>query len=537
MRKRLTRAVATTAWVCVFAGHIPAASPCLPCHETQVLGYQKSAMAHSFAKSVQQPSGSFTHDESGSRFAVTAGDGAGRISLDRDGLTSTYPIAFMIGSGAHASGDIVRIGDYLFQAPITYLTSRSKWEMAPGYEDATQPDFTRPITGECLSCHAGRPRLIANTVNRFEKFRAEDEPITCERCHGDTSAHLAHPTAATIINPKRLPARARDSVCEQCHLMGEVRVLNPGKQFTDFRPGQNLEDVFSVYITAAPDSGSAKGTIKVISHAEQLRLSMCARRSEGNLWCGTCHDPHQKPADPVSYFRDRCLSCHGQALLATHSQPAENCVSCHMRTRPAKDGAHTVFTDHRISRYPQADSDKPATDDAVQKLIAWREPDASLVLRNLGLANIELGRRQQSDQLITGVRQLAEAAKSLPPDPVVFTQIGLVLLQMGKPEEARDPLALALRLEPDRAASHINLAGVYAATGETDQAISELKRAIELDPSQASAYRALNVIYTSRRDPEGVARTLRLYLNFMPRNMLARKALRDMESQSTGQHR
>ena len=505
------------------------ASPCLPCHRAQVLGYEKNAMSRSFSHSVQQPSGSFTHQRSGSQFVIHSSEGAGQISLSRDGLSAAYPIAFVIGSGSHASGDIVRIGDYLFQAPITYLTSQRQWEMAPGYEESQAPDFTRPITAECLSCHVGRARLIGNTMNRFGPIRVEDEAIACDRCHGDTSAHLAHPAKETILNPKRLPQRARDSVCEQCHLMGYARILNPGKQFTDFRPGQELEQTYSVYVQNPAESRAGKGSIKVISHAEQLRQSMCARKSEGALWCGTCHNPHENPTDKVSYFRDRCLSCHGQKLLATHPKPADNCAGCHMPTRTATDGAHTVFTDHRISRIPapdRADSDAGEPAD----LVAWREPAGPLALRNLGLANMELGESGNPAKLSLGSRQVMESAKSLPLDPVALTRIGVYLLQSGRFDEALGSLSDVVRAEPGNPAAHVNLAGVYRNSGKTEAAIRELKRAIELDPSLASAYRALVAIYTSQNDREAVARTLKLYLDFMPNNMMARKSLGQLES-------
>lgn len=461
---------------------------------------------------------------------VRSTDGLTHISMTRGGLTADYPVAFMIGSGAHASGDIVRIGEYLFQAPISYLSNRKQWDMAPGYETTAEPDFTRPITAECLSCHAGRARTSGSTLNRFEPLKSEDEAISCDRCHGDTSAHLAHPSKETIVNPKRLSERARDSVCEQCHLMGEVRVLNPGRQFTDFRAGQNLEDVFSVFVRDTSETPVADGSLKVISHVEQLKLSMCARKSDGKLWCGTCHDPHNKPANPVAYFRERCLSCHGESLLERHPKPVDNCIGCHMRTRSTNDGAHTVFTDHRISRRPEPDVINSGTADPVRKLAAWHEASTPLGLRNLGLANIEIGERQKSDQLLQeGASQVVEAMKLLPPDPVILTKLGFVLLRSGEASDAIEPLAYALRLEPNRAGSHVNLATAYRDAGQTEQAVAELKRAIELDPSLEPAYRTLGEIYLQQKNIGGLVQSLKLYLDFMPNSITARENVRRAE--------
>ena len=133
-------------------------------------------------------------------------------------------------------------------------------------------------------------------------------------------------------------------------------------------------------------SGAAaeNGSIKVISHVEQLQLSACARNSGDKLWCATCHDPHSQPTNSAQYFRDRCLSCHGQALLQTHAKPANDCVSCHMPKRRAKDGAHSVFTDHFIARIPQPDTLNPAPVSPVEKLVAWHEPAVFWPKENLG---------------------------------------------------------------------------------------------------------------------------------------------------------
>ena len=66
------------------------------------------------------------------------------------------------------------------------------------------------------------------------------------RCHGGTEEHLRRPVPGSIVNPAKLHGAARDSICEQCHLSGCDRVLNPGKNFEDFRPGMRLEEVFTV---------------------------------------------------------------------------------------------------------------------------------------------------------------------------------------------------------------------------------------------------------------------------------------------------
>jgi hypothetical protein len=114
--------------------------------------------------------------------------------------------------------------------------------------------------------------------------------------------------------------------------MGVARVVNPGHEFRDFQPGRRLETVFTIYHDAFPPEVPAD-EFKVISHIEQLALSQCARRSEGKLCCGTCHDPHNKPLEPVAYYRGRCLACHTKPFTAPHPDAQSNCIGCHMPRR------------------------------------------------------------------------------------------------------------------------------------------------------------------------------------------------------------
>ncbi len=330
----------------------PAVQPCAKCHAQEVAGFARSAMSHALSSGAEQPDGSFVHQPSGTTFTIHSDTGGMWQEYRRGNESSRQRIAFTIGSGSHAYGYLVEIGNHLFQSPIAYYTKRHTWDMAPGYEAAEHPDFSRPVSEECLICHSGKALPIANTLNQYEAKPFAAEGITCDRCHGPTAAHLKNPVPGSIINPAKLSGATRDSICEQCHLAGELRVPNPGKSIADFRPGQTLEGTYTVYLGAQP-TGTG---IKVISQAEQLRLSTCSRSSAGKLWCGSCHNPHDQPTPEkaAAYYRSRCLVCHGATLDKAHAAPGRDCVGCHMPQQPAKDGGHTAFTDHRIARFPFA---------------------------------------------------------------------------------------------------------------------------------------------------------------------------------------
>ncbi|HLW80311.1 MAG TPA: tetratricopeptide repeat protein [Terriglobia bacterium] len=520
--------VVLTGVVAVLALALPVRAgdrPCATCHPRETAGYASTQMAHSLGAVTRQPDGGFVHAASQTHFSVVEKDSAMVQRLEREGVAGDYVPAYAIGSGTHAVGYLIDLKDHLFQSPICFYTGRG-WDIAPGYEKNEAPDFLRPVTAECLACHAGRARPAPHSLNRFEATPFEAEAITCERCHGPVEAHLRNPVPGSIINPASLPPRARDSVCEQCHLSGEARIPNPGKQISDFRPGQALEDVFSVYIFEGSRDPARPGALKVISQAQQLALSTCARRSNGKLWCGTCHDPHNQPADPKAYFRARCLSCHGAALLGSHPQPNQDCVGCHMPHRVVSDGGHTVFTDHRIARRPPAESGAPAETEP-QALVAWHDPAPALAERNLALAEVEVGERTKSFAMIAqGSRTLMQAWADFPSDPAVLTSIGQVLLGLGDGNEALAVFERAIQADPDDPRNYIHAALASKTAHDPEKAIQYLEKALRLDPVMEQPYLELAAIYAAHGEPAMAHLTYERYLKVFPKSIEAQRGVR-----------
>jgi photosynthetic reaction center cytochrome c subunit len=477
------------------------ASRCITCHPAEVAGYARSAMAHSLRRPVQEPDGVVTAH--GSKITIYSTPTGYWQRWENGGDQSEYHIDWVVGSGNHASGYLVDIGGHLFQSPIAYYKSRQSYDLAPGFENQPDPDFTRPIREECVLCHSGNALDVAGTLNEYRApvFPASEEAITCERCHGPAAEHLADPRAGNIVNPAKLEPAARDSICEQCHLFGVARVPNPGRNLSDFVPGQRAEDVFTTYHDANPT-----GAFKVISHVEQLALSACARNSNGRLWCGTCHDPHNnlhddpandsnvKPLQAVAYYRSVCLTCHAAKFPAATAHPAQdsNCLSCHMPRRDAKDGGHSAFTDHRIQRRPESLPDAPAD----SGIAAWREPSPDLRARNLGIAYIDAGmQRKSSPFIVQGYRTLTEVQAQFSDDSEFFKWIGEALLLAQQTSEAKIAFERALQLDPNSPLAEAGAASPYVASGDADRAIAHLQRALTLDPLYLPAASTLMGLY------------------------------------------
>jgi len=446
-------------------------------------------MSRSLRRAGEEPAGTVT--ARGTRITISSTPTGFWQTWENGGEQTRYRVDYVVGSGNHASGYIVNLGGHLFQSPVAFYKSRQSYDLAPGYETTPDPDFTRPIGEECLLCHSGKALYVPGTLNSYRSPVFAAEGITCERCHGPVERHLADPRAGTIVNPAKLEPAARDSICEQCHLFGATRVPNPGKTLADFVPGQRLEDTFTIYHDVVP-AGSAAGNFKVISHVEQLALSACARNSNGRLWCGTCHDPHDKPADPVAYYRARCLSCHGQSFPTSHPPQDSNCLECHMPRRQAKDGGHSAFTDHRIQRRPETLPNAPSD----VGIAPWRPSPPEFKERNLGIAYIDVGmQRHLSSFVIEGYRILTSVQQKYTDDSSFFQWVGEALLLGKQTEEAKFALGRALQLEPDSATAEASYAAPFMMEGDDAEATKHLERAVTLDPLYLPAASTLIQLY------------------------------------------
>ncbi len=468
---------------------------CVVCHRAEVKGYERTTMAHSLRRAGQEPSGTVTAN--GSTITMRSASDGYWQTWENGADKTQYRVDYVVGSGSHASGYLVEMGGHLFQSPVAYYKSRAAYDLAPGFEHTKNPDFTRPISEECLLCHSGRALPISGTVNWYRSPPFDSESISCERCHGPVERHLRDPRAGTIVNPAKLEPAARDGVCEQCHLLGAARVANPGKKLGDFIPGQPLENTFTIFHDVAENG--VMGDFKVISHVEQLARSACARNSGGKMWCGTCHNPHDKPAEAVAYYRERCLTCHAQNFPAQAQHPANDsdCLSCHMPKRDAKDGGHSAFTDHRIQRRP--DDTTSASVASATNIAAWRESPVEFQKRNLGIAYIDVGiQRRSSPFVVQGYRMLTEVQRQFSNDPELFKSIGQALLLANQTSEAKVAFERARQLDPQSATAEASLAGPYLLDGSLQAAIEHLERSLSLDPLNLPAASTLLDLYAKQ---------------------------------------
>ena len=536
---------------------------CASCHAREAGTYPDTAMGRSmalpdaaWAKTVRIPAEgvSFVHERSGNRFRVTLDGGILKhteIRLDEQGheaLTDTRSVAYVLGSGDRFKTFLIREGNRLFESPIAYYPTPEPWAMAPGYEAPEHAHFSRRITPPCLFCHANRVLFIEGTRNQYRDPIFDGLTIGCERCHGPGSLHVAERRTRTttesgmdtsIVNPRRLPPALRDSVCFQCHLLGDARTLKQGRSLFDFRPGLPLSDFVAVF-HARESSAPEREGIEGVSHIERLRASRCFRASGGAINCLTCHDPHRTPhgEEAEAQFRNACLTCHKtqdpsfqrahETAQAGAAGPG-NCVGCHMVKMPPTEAPHSLFTDHLIARRPAAPPSSPAVAGRDLTLVNFLEGDRGQA-RDLGVAYFVLATNTGDNRhAARGAAILEPILASLKGDVDAGRMMGEYLLGAGRPKEAIGVLESLVAAAPETAEYRVALATAYAQSGRTDDAITTVETAARNDPD----YSPIRLIYgdlllrtgKERQAEEQYQAALRLDPSLAP----ARAALGDLQ--------
>jgi predicted CXXCH cytochrome family protein len=408
------------------------------------------------------------------------------------------PVHYEIGSGQRGRSYMIQRDSMLFMSPITWYSERKIWDYSPGYEKKDLR-FERRVVDACLACHAGRVAADRNSPNHYDAREPFPEPsIGCERCHGPGKAHIEYRKNGEqvgidpIVNPVNLEPRKRDSVCNQCHLSGQSRILRYGRTDFDFRPGDDLADTWIALVHEA--NVGSKQTTDAVSQVEQMMASRCYTQSQGKFGCISCHDPHSRPKDDELdvFYRNRCLNCHTKKQLDC-SMPleqrlaksaADSCVQCHMPKLAASDVPHTSQTDHRVVKNPALDGAAKES-----KLLIFDDADKRLpeleINRALGLSIIRYAENNQDVFAVFRARELlAPVVEALPDDIESIEAMGLVYRQLNQREMARRMWNRVLRLDPNREQTLRHLAFLSHEDLDFDAGIGFSDRLIELNPYQ-----------------------------------------------------
>ncbi len=498
---------------------------CASCHRSISQSYARTNMAHASGRAIDNfiPA-DFTHAASGVHYRIYEEDHRVWLSFDRPGdslVRGKRELLYYIGSGHRGLTYLFSIDGFVFESPVNWYGKKRTWDMTPAYQSAKQIPLNLPTFSSCLHCHVGEMQPpVAGTDNRYPARLFEHGGITCESCHGPGAAHVK---GGAIVNPAKLPAERRDQVCMQCHLEGKVAIERSGRHVYDYRPGDNLMD-YTRYFVLDHHSG-----LGAVSQVEALSHSVCKKKSGDAISCVSCHDPHYSPTaeEKSSYYRGKCLACHGAAFGEKHHRNDPDCTGCHMPASQSRDVAHTQVTDHRIPRRPEVapqllhDADaqpsrprlvpfpRSTPVDTRELALAWQalsnrgmdgaQGEAERLIKTALAQSPEdsallaaAGYNEQRRGAIDRARQFYRRALAVDPNLIdVATNLGVIEIKAGDVHGLQLWQA-AFQRAPGRSEIGMNIAAVLCEGGRFDQARSVTLRVLEFNPDMSAAKRLLN---------------------------------------------
>jgi Flp pilus assembly protein TadD len=532
---------------------------CAGCHTEQDTTYHHHPMGRS--ATVDFRNSPLEKYDAGSKAAFAAFGNVSNYAIERRGdalihklevktpegktvAADEAEICLGIGSGTRGRSYLLHRGGVLNQSPASWFSEKSIWHPSPGYSPELQ--FSRRITGGCLACHIDRYEPVPERQQhvREPKF-PKQVAIGCERCHGPGALHVEERTTAkpaekidySIVNPKHLDQDLRDSICQQCHLQGELRVLRRDRGIFDFRPGLPFEHFMTVFTRPA----KVMDFHKSVGQFDQMLVSRCRTQSGGALTCTSCHDPHYAPPPEkkAEHYRSKCQTCHQQKgcteTPALRTAKQDNCVTCHMPKGDSTSIVHASVTDHRVLRrtgLPEPPKAKlqPGEDPLVPFARTKYSPKGPELERDLAIALNQLAEQTFDNPAIrsflneTATTRLREALSRFPGDVDLLVNAAQALAQKG-PEKSLAYAQEALQRAPDDELALLFAAVALMNRNRDDEAVGYLTTLAGLTPSVAVVRRNLGEIALRQKKYDEAETQFRALIGFHPVNREGRIGL------------
>lgn len=261
----------------------------------------------------------------------------------------------------------------------------------------TAHTFTRTAVKPCSTCHAGKP-VLSNETHTCTGCHRPHQPkaaaVACSTCHGDTqvqhpktaagqtctgchpphaqastaakavactSCHDGQPFTGAVVHAQRLACaschrphggKPKQPLCKSCHEEVFAKVaFNPGHQnCASCHAGLPHADMSAAPAACLschdgktpPQPGHAQCLSCHELHSARV-LKTCTQCHDATKLpglhlvrrhaavCTSCHGPHT-PEPGVG--PETCRACHRSLPKQSHPTPPQQCVSCHLFTRP-----------------------------------------------------------------------------------------------------------------------------------------------------------------------------------------------------------
>ena len=479
--------------------------------------------------------GAFTQASSGITYRIKIENGNVLLTYRRAGnpsLSGQYRLQYFFGSGRQGTSFIYSRDDYLFEAPLSYYAAKSSYDLRPGYLQAKEMPSALPLNSQCLICHmSGVRKEDSGTVNHYSGPPFLHGGITCEACHGDTTAHVLHHGKGGLLVLSKLGPLERDSICLRCHLESETSVARRGKSLLDFKSGDRLSDDVSYFIY----TGEQGSTGRAVSQVEALAMSECKRSSGGRMSCTTCHDPHSTPApsERSSYYRAKCLACHSQPLFASsHYSNVPDCTICHMPKSSTSDIPHAQVTDHRILRTQQEGEHAPEAQPADHDRTLMPVPGIGErpSVRSFGLAFYKVGLKGDPDAMKNAWDLLQKALQGNPNDSEVLSALGFIARLKGDAPQSAEFLEKAYQVDPANVYVANDVGVLLASSGKLNQAEIVWKELFARNQDLVDLGDNLALLQCQLGEKSAASETLQRVLQFSPDHQATRQLLARIQS-------
>lgn len=453
---------------------------CAKCHRDIFEKYLTTPMANASGIATEKfEPGVLDHKPSGVTYQLFLRGNKAMLGIDSAHASQVHEarqLDYFFGSGHLGITYLYSIHGYLFESPVAYYSASHSYDMKPGLEAITKLPPALPMQAGCLRCHMSAvQRSDPGTINHYAGLPFLHGGITCEACHGDTSLHVASGGKAAVLNPAKLDADQRDSVCISCHLEGDISVERAGHSAIDYKPGDSISDYLSYFVYQGKDM-----TRRGVSEVEQLSMSMCKRVSGDRMSCTSCHDPHYRPApqERAAFYRSKCLACHSDAAFAaTHHPENPDCTSCHMPRSGAENIPHVAWTDHRIRKTPVAVPESIKDLGEGQTLTPIFSPHATK--RDLALAYYKAVLEGNFAVQQKAYQSLEDIRPEVAGDKEALNALGIASEKRGDYKQAKDAFEQVLKLDPLNLTALSNLGTLRAKSGDLKGAIALWRPAFE----------------------------------------------------------